>query len=105
VILKILTFALLAVVAGCEDAPQARPTILQPVGAPREGEGGLMIGSSPRCNVTIDGVEKGSTPLGIWLPAGPHTVVLTNDEFKIIRTLSVMVIANQTVRKNLALTQ
>jgi len=43
--------------------------------------GQLSINAIPWARVSIDGIERGSTPLlGIELPAGPsHRVVLVND--------------------------
>jgi hypothetical protein len=74
--------------------------------APRlDGEGTLMLASSPWCSVSIDGVVKGNTPLSIKLPAGKHTVVLTNPEFKIRRTLPVSIAPDETVRKRLDFAQ
>jgi serine/threonine protein kinase len=64
-----------------------------------EGEGTLLLASSPWCNVKIDGVDKGPTPINIKLPAGKHTVVLTNPEFKINRSLPVMIMPNEVNRK------
>jgi serine/threonine protein kinase len=70
-----------------------------------DGEGTLVLASSPWCNVRIDGVDKGPTPLSVKLPAGKHTVVLTNPEFKITRTLPVLVLPNDTIRKRLDFSQ
>jgi tRNA A-37 threonylcarbamoyl transferase component Bud32 len=70
-----------------------------------EGEGTLVLATSPWCNVKIDGADKGPTPLRIKLPAGKHIVVLTNPEFKINRTLPVMILPNETTRKPLDFTQ
>ena len=52
---------------------------------------------------TTDGSKKRRprTPVSVKLPAGKHTVVLTNPEFKISRTLPVVVLPNQTTRKRL----
>ena len=52
---------------------------LKPVaahGAPSKGNGRLSIVASPGwCSVTIDGTQRGVTPLGAFeLPAGPHKV-------------------------------
>jgi serine/threonine protein kinase len=66
-----------------------------------EGEGTLVVASNPWVNVAVDGSDRGQTPLSLKLPAGKHTVVLTNPEFKISRTLPVMVLPNETVRKKL----
>jgi serine/threonine protein kinase len=65
------------------------------------GEGTLVVASSPWCNVSIDGADKGPTPVSAKVQAGKHTVVLSNPEFKISRTLSVMVQPGETVRKKL----
>ena len=79
------------------QSPDAKKEPTAPVKL--EGEGTLLLASSPWCNVRIDGVDKGPTPLSVKLPAGKHTVVLTNPEFKISRTLPVMIMPNETIRK------
>jgi hypothetical protein len=66
-----------------------------------DGEGTLLLASNPWCNVSIDGVNKGPTPVSVKLRAGKHNVVLSNPEFKIARTLPVVILPNQTVRKRL----
>ncbi len=70
-----------------------------------EGEGTLLLASSPWCNVKVDGADKGPTPINMKLPAGKHTVVLSNPEFKINRTLPIMILPNQTTRKRLDFAQ
>jgi hypothetical protein len=70
-----------------------------------DGEGTLMLASSPWCNVTVDGVTRGTTPLSVKLPAGKHTVVLTNSEFNIRRTLPVTIVPDETLRKRLDFAQ
>ncbi|MGZ3443866.1 MAG: PEGA domain-containing protein, partial [Polyangia bacterium] len=70
-----------------------------------EGEGTLLLASSPWCNVKVDGVDKGPTPVSMKLPAGKHTVLLSNPEFKISRTLPVMILPNETTRKRLDFAQ
>jgi hypothetical protein len=40
-------------------------------------------------------------PISAKLPAGRHTVTLTNDEFKIRRQLTVQIAANEIVRRKL----
>jgi serine/threonine protein kinase len=67
----------------------------------KEGEGTLVLASSPWCNVSIDGQARGTTPLNVKLKAGPHQVVLTNGEYKIKRTLAVDIEPGQTARKSL----
>jgi serine/threonine protein kinase len=66
-----------------------------------EGEGTLLLASTPWANVSIDGESKGPTPIRVTLPAGKHTVVLTNPEFKINKTMPVMILPNETLRKRL----
>jgi hypothetical protein len=78
---------------------QAAPVELPPP-APA-GDGTLVLASSPWCNVTVDGVFHGTTPLTLKLAAGAHTVVLSNPEFHIRRTLSVDVEEGRTLRKML----
>ncbi|MGZ3426926.1 MAG: protein kinase domain-containing protein [Polyangia bacterium] len=91
-------------------APAPKPAPLAPIQSPEakkepaapvklEGEGTLLLATSPWCNVKIDGVDKGPTPLSVKLPAGKHNVVLTNPEFKINRSVPVMILPNQTERK------
>jgi serine/threonine protein kinase len=66
-----------------------------------EGEGTLLLASTPWVNVSIDGQDKGPTPLRVTLAAGKHTVQLSNPEFKISRSMPVMIMPNETVRKKL----
>ena len=61
----------------------------------------LVLATSPWCRVTVDGVDRGPTPLRLPLPAGEHVVDLANPQFHIARRLTVAIVANQTVRKNL----
>jgi serine/threonine protein kinase len=81
-----------------EGAPKPKATA-PPVKL--EGEGTLLLASSPWVNVKIDGQDKGPTPLRVTLPAGKHTVLLTNPEFKINRSMPVMIMPNETLRKKL----
>ncbi len=67
----------------------------------RDGEGTLVVASSPWCNVAVDGQPRGTTPVSVKLKAGEHEVVLTNAEFHIRRALSVEIEPNQVVRKKL----
>jgi hypothetical protein len=97
------------VAAPAQPAPKPEP-VATPAPKPEapvklEGEGTLVIASSPWCNVSVDGAAKGPTPISLKVQAGKHTVVLTNPEFKITRTLSVMVMPNETVRKKLDFAQ
>jgi serine/threonine protein kinase len=63
------------------------------------GKGKLVIASSPWCNVTVDGVDSGQTPISLTLKAGPHKVLLTNPEFKIRREATIVLQSDQIVRK------
>lgn len=58
-----------------------------------------MLATTPWCEVTIDKVAKGTTPLTTKLPAGTHTVVLSNSEFHVKRTVTLTVLPDQTLRK------
>ncbi len=60
-----------------------------------------MLATTPWCNVVIDKIDRGQTPLTLKLPAGPHAVVLTNGEFKVKRSLSIVITPNETTRKRL----
>jgi hypothetical protein len=66
-----------------------------------EGEGTLLVATSPWCRVIVDGTDRGATPLKIKLPAGPHTLLLVNPEFHINRSFPVTIQPNETVRKRL----
>jgi serine/threonine protein kinase len=87
-------------------AVAAKPAVAAPVTpAPSpvraEGEGTLVIASSPWCNVTIDGQARGTTPVSVKVKSGAHEVVLSNAEFHIKRSLELDVEPGQTVRKKL----
>jgi len=88
------------------SALAARPSTSAPppaVPAPAraQGDGTLVIATSPWCSVAVDGQARGTTPLSMKLKAGAHEIVLANPEYKIKRTLSVDIEPNQTVRKSL----
>jgi hypothetical protein len=94
-------------------APVARATTPEPTPAPPptrapeptpapthlEGEGTLTVATSPWCRVVVDGVDRGTTPLRIKLPAGPHTLLLVNAEFNVSRSFPIVIEPGQTVRK------
>ena len=98
-----------AVVAGPAQAPAKTPR--KPVKVaqktkpadktpPPQGDGFLLIGTTPYCEVLIDGAPKGVTPLPpIKLAAGKHTITLVNSRFNINRQVTVDVPVNETVRK------
>jgi len=82
-------------------SPAAAPPPAAPAPAKREGQGTLVIASSPWCTVAVDGKPRGTTPLSLKLDAGAHDVVLANPDYKIKRSLAVDIEPNQTVRKSL----
>ncbi len=75
-----------------------RPPSAEPAAG---GVGKLMIASKPWVNVTIDGKSYGQTPLGVELPAGTHTMLVTNPEFSIKRTISISIKGGEILRKKL----
>jgi hypothetical protein len=83
-------------------APVAAPAApAAAAAAPATGEGTLAIASNPWCTVTVDGVNRGQTPLNIKLPAGRHALTVSNPDYHIQRQLSVTIKPNETVRKKL----
>ena len=70
-----------------------------PVVAPT-GSGTLRIGSSPSCEVIIDGKASGSTPIAkLELPAGKHKVQLISSRYGIDRTYVVVIKPNEMTKK------
>lgn len=65
------------------------------------GEGTLIIATSPWCEIAVDGVARGATPLSVRLGAGAHEIRLANREYGIARTLAVTVRPDETLRKKL----
>ncbi len=60
-------------------APGIGPARPKPV--PKPGDAHLTIASDPRCEVLVDGVPFGSTPLiDLAVSAGKHTVILLNSQ-------------------------
>jgi hypothetical protein len=87
-------------------APAAPPPPAPPV-APvvMKGPGILALTSSPWCTVSIDGSERGQTPMKLEVAAGTHQVVLINPEYHIKRQISVTVHPGETIRKSLEFTR
>lgn len=56
-----------------------------------------MVRAFPVLTVTVDGQPKGDVPVHLKLPAGPHTLKLTNSETKYSEKLKVEILENQTV--------
>jgi serine/threonine-protein kinase len=69
------------------------------------GSGKLNVGASGGwCNVSVDGVPRGATPVaGIELSAGPHRVTCTPGDGKPPQTATVVVPANDTARQKFSL--
>ena len=76
--------------------PEPAPHTEEPVA---EGEGVLILEAQPWCDVSIDGHGRGPTPLKVTLPAGRHTLLLTNPEFSIRRSVEVVIQRGQELRK------
>ena len=68
------------------------------------GNGKLNVGASGGwCNVTVDGVARGATPVaGIDLSAGPHKVTCAPSDGK-TQTATVVIPADATTRYRFAL--
>jgi len=84
---------------------ERRPT-KTPGGGGGGGGGGapgtLVLDSRPWCNVTIDGVSRGQTPIvNLSLPAGRHSGRCVNPQFGINAAFSVNIEPGQTTRKRL----
>ena len=75
--------------APAEDEPE--PAASAPAAsASSTGPGTLRVNSRPWAQVFVDGKLIGVTPQrSISLPAGPHTLLLVNDEFNIRKTIEV----------------
>jgi hypothetical protein len=83
------------------SAPAGAPPAPPPPPAAPDADGSLVFASSPWCTVTVDGQERGTTPLVLKVKAGSHKVVFANPEYKIRRTLTVDVKPGETVKKRL----
>lgn len=86
------------------DRPKSRPTssprpASTPTADPGEeatGNGTLQVTVSPWGNVSVDGVPRGTTPIGpITLSAGPHTVSVTNPDLGASRSATIKVVAGK----------
>jgi hypothetical protein len=73
-------------------------------GVKLEGDGKLLVNTSPWCTVVVDGKERGATPVLLPLPAGPHKLLLVNPEFHINREYTVVIEPGQTLRKRVEFT-
>jgi tRNA A-37 threonylcarbamoyl transferase component Bud32 len=61
----------------------------------------LVLDTTPWCEVEIDGVPRGSTPLSAPLPAGAHRVRLTNADYHIDQVVPIVLAPNQKLRKRI----
>ncbi|HEY3450325.1 MAG TPA: protein kinase [Myxococcales bacterium] len=92
------------VVAGARE-PAAKPTpprrpVVAATTPPSPGLGSLTLRSSPWCDVYVDGAKVGVTPLPKFtLSAGPHKVLLRNENAGIRRELSVSIKAGEETRE------
>jgi len=70
----------------------------EPPKAAAGGNGTLLLGSKPPCEIYIDGSDTGNhTPQkDIKLPAGKHRITLVNNDFGIKETFTVDIKADQT---------
>jgi hypothetical protein len=64
-------------------------------------EGTLVLATHPWCTVSVDGVKRGPTPMRLALPAGAHVIRLQNPEFGIDHTTSMVIPANETIRRRI----
>ena len=78
-------------------APTPRPTANDNDPVPdASSPGTLQVTVSPWGNVSVDGVPRGTTPIGpISLPPGPHTVSVTNPDLGASRSATVKVVAGK----------
>jgi hypothetical protein len=66
--------------------------------APELGQ--LLVIAEPWASVTVDGVEKGETPLPeIRLPAGRHEIVLSNPSFVGVIRDQVPIVGGETIQR------
>jgi len=72
------------------------PATSTPGGAEESGNGTLIVAVNPWGIVTVDGQPKGTTPIGaLTLPAGTHSVTVTNPELGASRSATVKVVAGK----------
>jgi hypothetical protein len=83
-------------------APSARPVAAAP--AAKGARGTLRVNTRPWSQVSIDGKLIGNTPqMNLQLPAGTHTVVLSNPEFGVTKSLVVTIKPDETVTRVITL--
>jgi hypothetical protein len=81
--------------------PAAAPTLPS---APSAEPGFLNLDTTPWSNVSVGGRLLGTTPLvGASLPAGTHTLVLTNPELGIKTSYQVTITSGHTTARRIGL--
>ena len=81
-------------------AQMTAPVVAPMMSAAAGGQGTLRINTRPWSMVYVDGRLMGHTPqMNISLSAGNHRVTLVNPEFSIRQTITVTILAGQTVTK------
>jgi serine/threonine protein kinase len=73
---------------------EARPEL-----AVASNEGELVLAAQPWCEVSVDGVLRGPTPITLRLAPGAHTVRLTNASFGIDSTATVRLARREVLRR------
>ena len=64
--------------------------------------GYLTIATTPWARISVDGTDWGTTPLfKRSLPAGPHTLVITNSAENIDARVTAQIVARETVKMKL----
>jgi hypothetical protein len=85
-------------------APSARPVVAAPATGGAKGKGTLRVNTRPWSQVSIDGKLIGNTPqMNLQLQAGTHTVVLSNPEFGVTKSLVVTIKPDETVTRVITL--
>jgi serine/threonine-protein kinase len=85
-------------------APSARPVVAAPAAGGAKGKGTLRVNTRPWSQVSIDGKLIGNTPqMNLQLQAGTHTVVLSNPEFGVTKSLVVTIKPDETVTRVITL--
>jgi serine/threonine protein kinase len=83
-------------------ARKAAPAVA--AAAASTGTGVLRINSRPWAELTIDGRPAGNTPqMNLQLPAGVHTVRLSNPQFGLTKTIKVQIAAGRVVTQVVSL--
>jgi hypothetical protein len=82
--------------------PASKPKV-EPAAVVPTGEGELVVRTRPWTLVMADGRRLGTTPLIGRLPAGPHTLVLVNEDQGINETREIEVAVGETLKLDLNL--